>query len=126
MATKEDVEAAIQAAVAAFEITKKLGSYQRKKVLQKISTRLENRREEFARSIALEAGKPIKTARAEVDRAIFTFSVAAEETTRIGGEYLPLDWQEFTAGRWGIEKRFPLGPIAAITPFNFPLESGRA
>ena len=121
MATKEDVEAAIQAAVAAFEITKKLGSYQRKEVLQKISTRLENRREEFARSIALEAGKPIKTARAEVDRAIFTFSVAAEEATRIGGEYLPLDWQEFTAGRWGIEKRFPLGPIAAITPFNFPL-----
>jgi acyl-CoA reductase-like NAD-dependent aldehyde dehydrogenase len=121
LATKEDVEGAIQAAVVAFEITKKLGSYQRKAVLQKISTRLENRREEFARSIALEAGKPIKTARAEVDRAIFTFSVAAEEATRIGGEYLPLDWQEFTAGRWGIEKRFPLGPIAAITPFNFPL-----
>jgi acyl-CoA reductase-like NAD-dependent aldehyde dehydrogenase len=121
LATKEDVEAAIQAAVAAFEITKKLGSYQRKEVLQKISTRLDNRREEFARSVALEAGKPIKTARAEVDRAIFTFSVAAEEATRIGGEYLPLDWQEFTAGRWGIEKRFPLGAIAAITPFNFPL-----
>ena len=121
LATKDDGEAAIQVAVASFEITKKLGSYQRKEVLQKISTRLENRREEFARSIALEAGKPIKTARAEVDRAIFTFSVAAEEATRIGGEYLPLDWQEFTAGRWGIEKRFPLGPIAAITPFNFPL-----
>src|SRR5579871_290564 len=121
LATKEDVEGAIHAAVAAFEITKKLGSYQRKEVLQKISTRLENRREEFARSIALEAGKPIKTARAEVDRSIFTFSVAAEEATRIGGEYLPLDWQEFTAGRWGIEKRFPVGPIAAITPFNFPL-----
>ncbi len=121
LAPKEEVEAAIQAAVAAFGITKKLGSYQRKAVLQKISTRLENRREEFARSIALEAGKPIKTARAEVDRSIFTFSVAAEEATRIGGEYLPLDWQEFTAGRWGIEKRFPLGPIAAITPFNFPL-----
>jgi len=118
---KEDVEAAIEAAVSAFEVTKKLGSYQRKAVLQKISTRLENLREEFARSIALESGKPIKTARAEVDRAIFTFAVAAEEATRIGGEYLPLDWQEFTAGRWGIEKRFPIGPIAAITPFNFPL-----
>ena len=121
LAKKEDVEAAIQAAVAAFETTRKLGSYQRKAILQKISTRLENRREEFARSIALEAGKPIKTARAEVDRSIFTFSVAAEESTRIGGEYLPLDWQEFTAGRWGLEKRFPIGPIAAITPFNFPL-----
>ena len=52
---------------------------------------------------------------------IFTFTVAAEESTRIYGEYLPLDWQEFTAGRWGIVRRFPLGPIAGITPFNFPL-----
>ncbi len=60
LATKEDVEAAIQAAVAAFEITKKLGSYQRKEVLQKISSRLENRREEFARSIALEAASRLR------------------------------------------------------------------
>src|SRR6266496_1717369 len=57
----------------------------------------------------------------EVERAVFTFTVAAEESTRIYGEYLPLDWQEFTAGRWGIVRRFPLGPLAGITPFNFPL-----
>ena len=76
--------------------------------------------------IALEAGKPIKSARAEVDRAVFTFNVAAEETVRGYGEYLPLDWQQSTAGRWGIVKRFPLGPIAGITPFNFPFEPGRA
>ena len=56
-----------------------------------------------------------------MDRSIFTFTVAAEESTRIYGEYLPLDWQEFTAGRWGIVRRFPLGPIAGITPFNFPI-----
>ena len=56
-----------------------------------------------------------------MERAIFTFTVAAEESTRIYGEYLPLDSQEFTAGRWGIVRRFPLGPIAGITPFNFPL-----
>ena len=68
-----------------------------------------------------EAGKPIKTSRVEVDRAIFTFAVAAEEATRIGGEWLPLDWQASTAGRAGIVRRFPLGPIFAITPFNFPL-----
>ena len=79
------------------------------------------RKEEFARTLALEAGKPIKAARTEVDRAIFTFNVAAEESTRLYGEYLPLDWQEYTAGRWGIVRRFPLGPIAGITPFNFPL-----
>ncbi len=71
--------------------------------------------------MAQEAGKPLKASRTEVDRAIFTFSVAAEESTRIYGEYLPLDWQEFTAGRWGIVRRFPLGPIVGITPFNFPL-----
>src|SRR2546421_8338844 len=71
--------------------------------------------------MAQEAGKPIKAARTEVERAIFTFNVAGEESTRIYGEYLPLDWQEYTAGRWGIVRRFPLGPIAGITPFNFPL-----
>ena len=111
LATKEDVEAAIQAAVAAFGVTKKLGSYQRKEVLQKISTRLENRHEEFARSIALEAGKPIKTSRAEVDRAIFTFSVAAEEATRIGGEYLPLDWQELPLDAGASRNVFHLGRL---------------
>jgi glyceraldehyde-3-phosphate dehydrogenase (NADP+) len=71
--------------------------------------------------MALEAGKPIKTARAEVERAVFTFAVAAEEATRIGGEWLPLDWQASTAGRAAIVRRFSLGPILAITPFNFPL-----
>ena len=54
-------------------------------------------------------------------RQVFTFNIAAEETVRGYGEYLPLDWQQSTAGRWGIVKRFPLGPIAGITPFNFPL-----
>ena len=71
--------------------------------------------------MAAESGKPLKVARTEVERGIFTFNVAAEESTRIYGEYLPLDWQQFTAGRWGIVKRFPLGPVAGITPFNFPL-----
>ena len=126
LATKEDVEAAIQAAVAAFEITKKLGSYQRKEVLQKISTRLENRREEFARSIALEAGKPIKTARAEVDRAIFTFSVAAEEATRIGGEYLSLDWQEFTAGTLGHREALSTRADCRHHPIQLSSQSGGA
>ena len=79
------------------------------------------RREEFARTICQEAGKPIKTARIEVDRAIYTFQIAAEESTRIYGEYIPLDTLESTAGRWGLLRRFPLGPVFAITPFNFPL-----
>ena len=115
------IEAAIQAAVRAFEATRKLPSYERQRILRSVAQGITDRREDFARTIALEAGKPIRTARAEVERAVFTFSIAAEESTRIYGEWLPLDVQASTAGRWAIVRRFPLGPIAAITPFNFPL-----
>jgi acyl-CoA reductase-like NAD-dependent aldehyde dehydrogenase len=115
------IEMAIQAAVRAFEVTRKLPSHERQRILRSVAQGITDRREDFARTIALEAGKPIRTARAEVERAIFTFSIAAEESTRIYGEWLPLDLQAFAAGRWAIVRRFPLGPIAAITPFNFPL-----
>lgn len=120
-ATAEQLEQAIRAAVAAFETTRRLPAYERQRVLRAISDSIAARREEFARLMAMEAGKPIKTARAEVDRAVFTFAVAAEESVRIGGEWLPMDLQASTAGRMAIVRRFPLGPIAAITPFNFPL-----
>src|SRR5579859_6998534 len=120
-ATSSDVETAIRAATRAFEVTRRMGGYERQRILRAISAGIEKHHEELTRMVALEAGKPIKTARVEVDRAVFTFSVAAEEAVRVGGEYLPLDWQASTAGRWGIVRRFPLGPIAAITPFNFPI-----
>src|SRR6266478_4276601 len=120
-ATREHAERAIQAAVKAFGSTRRLPAFERQRVLRSIAQHILSRKDEFARTLAQEAGKPLKAARTEVERAIFTFTVAAEESTRIYGEYLPLDWQEFTAGRWGIVKRFPLGPIAGITPFNFPL-----
>ncbi len=115
------IESAIQAAARAFEVTRKLPSYERQRILRSVAQGITDRREDFARTIALEAGKPIRTARAEVERAIFTFSIAAEESTRICGEWLPLDLQAFATGRWAIVRRFPLGPLAAITPFNFPL-----
>ena len=118
---RKHVEAAIAASVKAFEVSRQLGAYERQRVLRVISEGIGARREEFARTLALEAGKPIKTARVEVDRAILTFSIAAEESTRIYGEWLPLDVQAATAGRWAIVRRFPIGPIATITPFNFPL-----
>jgi acyl-CoA reductase-like NAD-dependent aldehyde dehydrogenase len=118
---REHVETAIAAAVKAFGTTRRLPAFERQRVLRRVSENISERKQEFARTMAQEAGKPIKAARTEVERAIFTFNVAAEESTRIYGEYLPLDWQEFTAGRWGIVRRFPLGPIAGITPFNFPL-----
>src|SRR6201987_818275 len=114
-------EAAVRAAQRAFETTKKSPSYERKGILNAISEGIRARHEDFSQVILFKAGKPIKTARVEVDRAIFTFAVAAEEATRIGGEWLPLDLQSSVASRAGIVGRFPVGAILAITPFNFPL-----
>ncbi len=120
-ATPTHVETAIQAAVRAFGATHKIPTYERQRILRAVAQGIADHRDEFTRLMALEAGKPIRAARAEVDRAVFTFTVAAEESVRIGGEWLPLDLQASTAGRWAIVRRFPVGPISAITPFNFPL-----
>jgi acyl-CoA reductase-like NAD-dependent aldehyde dehydrogenase len=119
--TRQHAEEAIAAAQRAFGTTKRLPAYERQRVLRAIAQALAERKEEFARVLALEAGKPIKAARVEVERAILTFSVAAEEATRINGETLPLDLQPAARGRWAILRRFPLGVVSAITPFNFPL-----
>jgi len=119
--TREHANDAIAAAVKAFGTTKRLPAFERQRVLRRVAESILARKEEFAHTISQEAGKPIRAARLEVDRSVFTFKVAAEEATRIHGEYLPLDWTESTTGRWGIVRRFPLGPIAGITPFNFPL-----
>jgi len=118
------LELAVNSALRCFEITRRLPGYERNRVLEEVSQGIASRREEFARVMALESGKPLKTARIEVDRAIFTFHVAAEETLRIEGEWMSLDWQPAAAGRSAVLRSFPLGPIAAITPFNFPLNLG--
>jgi glyceraldehyde-3-phosphate dehydrogenase (NADP+) len=117
----EEIEAAIAAAAAAFETTRRLASHERASVLERVSMRIAERRDELARTIALEAGKPLKTAKVEADRASFTFKVAAEESKRIYGEIVPLDWIPGTEGRVAHVRRIPLGPIAGISPFNFPL-----
>jgi acyl-CoA reductase-like NAD-dependent aldehyde dehydrogenase len=120
-ASAHDVERAIAAAVAAFEITRHLAAWQREEVLTNISQGIAARRDELAETIALEAGKPLKTALLEVDRAVFTFKVAAEETKRIYGEIVPLDWLPGNENRRAEIRRVPLGVIAGISPFNFPL-----
>src|SRR5258707_13585586 len=104
---REHAEAAIAAAVKAFGTTRRLPAFERQRVLRQIASGMLERKEEFSRTLAQEAGKPIKTARIEVDRAIFTFNIAAEEKVRGYGEYLPLDWQQSTAGSVGSGKRFP-------------------
>src|SRR3954454_12103032 len=116
-----EIESAIAAAARVFETTRKLPSWQRAEILNRVALGIEAQREEFARTIALEAGKPIKTARQEADRAAFTFRVAAEEAKRIYGEIVPLDWLPGNEGRVAHVRRVPLGPVAGISPFNFPL-----
>ena len=115
------LEQAIQAAVSAFEVTRKLPGHKRAAVLRKVSELIAARAEPLARTIALEAGKPIKQARVEVGRSAATFAAAAEEATRFQDELLHLDATPGGEGRQGIVRRFPIGPIAAISPFNFPL-----
>src|SRR5438045_8665362 len=121
LAGPEEVRAALDANVAAARAARVMPAYARAAALRKIATGLESAREEFARTLALEAGKPITQARTEIDRAVFVFNDAAEEATRIDGEVLPADVLPSGAGRIGITRRFPLSPIAAITPFNFPV-----
>ena len=120
-AEQGQVEEALAAADNAFEKTRRLSSHERSAVLEKISAGIRERKEELARSITLQSGKIIRDARAEVDRAVMTFDIASEEAKRLGGEFIPLDLSAATSGRWGITRRFPVGVVTAITPFNFPL-----
>ena len=121
LATPDDVESAITAATRTFRNTRKMPVHQRAGILEKIVESLKAQREELARLITLEAAKPIRTARAEVNRAIGTFTDALEECKRIRGEWLPLDLDASSEGSSALVRRFPIGPITAITPFNFPL-----
>ena len=117
----DDLEQAIQAAVAAFEVTRKLPGHKRAAVLRKVAELIAARAEPLARMIALEAGKPIKQARVEVGRSSATFAAAADEATRFHDELLHLD----AKGRQGTVRHFPIGPVAAISPFNAPRAGSR-
>src|SRR6476619_3061555 len=120
-ATEAQYEEAVEAAVAAFEVTRHLPAYERGRILRDISAGIKARREELGRLISLEAGKPIRDALVEVDRAVLTFRLGAEEAERMTGELIPLDLMPASKDRVGITRRFPIGPIAGISPFNFPL-----
>ena len=113
---------AITAAFNARESLQSLTNAARGVALDRIRAGLIERKEEIARTLAGESGKPIRDARTELDRAAHTFQIAAEEARRFGtGETIPLDRIETSAGRYGITRRFPVGVIGAITPFNFPI-----
>ncbi|MEI6666530.1 MAG: aldehyde dehydrogenase family protein [Acidobacteriota bacterium] len=121
LASAADVERATVAAVEAAPVMRQLPLYRRAEILMQAAAVLKRRREEIGHALAGEAGKPIREAVTEVDRAALTFHVAAEEARRLGGEVIPLDLAAFAKGRFAILRRFPLGPVAGISPFNFPL-----
>ena len=121
LAGPEEVRAALDGNVAAARACRDMPAYARAAALRKVADGLAAAREELARTLALEAGKPIAQARLELDRAVFVFRDAAEEATRIEGEVFPADAAPAGAGRIALTRRFPLSPIAAITPFNFPV-----
>jgi glyceraldehyde-3-phosphate dehydrogenase (NADP+) len=121
LAGPSDVEKAIQMAAETFQKSRKLPSHERARILKEISKGIAVRKEEIAKMIVQENGKPIRDSRMEVDRAVMTFEIASEEAKRIPGELIPMDLRSDAEGRWGILKRFPIGPITAITPFNYPL-----
>ncbi|MFC1724211.1 aldehyde dehydrogenase family protein [candidate division KSB1 bacterium] len=116
-----DIEKTAEFAKKGFEATKKLPSHKRSEILKNIAEGIKNNSEDLSKTLALEAGKPIKFAAGEVDRAVLTFTIASEETKRICGEFIDLDLNAVSENRYGIVKRFPMGPILAISPFNFPL-----
>ncbi|MBI4686985.1 MAG: aldehyde dehydrogenase family protein [Nitrospirae bacterium] len=117
----KEAEAAIEAAHNARDKTAKMPSHAKADILQNISNRIISQKEELAKAITLECGKPVTDSRAEVERAALTFRIASEEAARLGGEFIPLDRNKFSEGRWGITRRFPAGTVFGITPFNFPL-----
>jgi acyl-CoA reductase-like NAD-dependent aldehyde dehydrogenase len=120
-AAESDVEEAIASTCQAAAEMGRLASHARYDILQQIAALIYRRREQFASTITAEAGKPIADAKREVSRAIQTFTIAAEEAKRIPGEVLPLDWTPGFDSYLGILRRYPIGPVLGITPFNFPL-----
>jgi glyceraldehyde-3-phosphate dehydrogenase (NADP+) len=116
-----DVEDAIRGAVRAFETTRQYSAAERAAILSRIIIGIERRKNEISRTIALEAGKCLKHADAEVARTVCTFTLAMEEAKRCGGEMLPLDILSANKGRLGLVRRFPIGPVSGISSFNFPL-----
>lgn len=120
-ATEADVEEAVASTASAAAAMAKLPAHARYNMLQQIAALLYRRRDELASLITAEAGKPIADAKREVSRAVQTFTVAAEESRRIPGDVIPLDWTPGTDSYLGIMRRVPIGPILGITPFNFPL-----
>lgn len=116
----EEIERALAAAASGFEESRRLPGHRRADILRAIREALERRRAEVVATIVAEAGKPVRFAEAEFERGLTTLRLASEEATRIEGELLPVDIEPRGEGAFCAVSRFPVGPVTAITPFNFP------
>jgi acyl-CoA reductase-like NAD-dependent aldehyde dehydrogenase len=121
LADEQTIDKAIEAAHKSFEAVRAIPAYKRQEVLYHCVDRFTERFEELAMVLCIEAGKPINDSRGEVTRLIETFKIAAEESVRMTGEYVPLDRSPRGEGYVSTWKRVPIGPCSFISPFNFPL-----
>lgn len=119
--TDDDVEEALARAADTFEESRTLPTHARAEALMHISRRISERADEIAETIAREGGKPLKWSTVEANRAVSTFRWAAEETRRGEGDLIRLDTEPSLGSRLGVVRRFPLGPVVGISPFNFPV-----
>jgi acyl-CoA reductase-like NAD-dependent aldehyde dehydrogenase len=120
-ATAEQVRQAVGAAVVGYRENRDLPAHRRVAAMSRAAHLLEERRDEFAKILAREGSKTIREARGEAGRAVHTLTLSAEEGRRILGKTIPFDTYPGSENRWGYYFRFPIGVIAAITPFNDPL-----
>ncbi len=118
---RKELELAVGAAKDVRELLKQMPAYERYEALMKIREGIIARRQVFARLICMESGKPVRYALAETDRSIQVFTVAAEESRRLPSEYIAIDWTKAGKGKEGLVRYFPVGIVAGISPFNFPL-----
>lgn len=121
LAGEQELKQSIVAAQKCARALAALPSYRRYNILLQISNSIKTNREKLAETLCLESAKPMRYALGEVDRAAQTFLIAAEESKRLPKEYISLDWTPAGMGREGFIKHFPIGLIAGISPFNFPI-----
>ena len=121
LAGQDELENAISGAESVKEEMQNLPTYRRYEILRQISDTIKEKREDLAQVLAKESGKPIRYALGEIDRASQTFLIAAEESKRLPGGYISIDWTPKGEGKEGWIKYFPVGMVAGISPFNFPL-----
>ena len=121
MASADDMDDAMAAALAGFEQTRRLPSYRRSEILETIGRLMRERFDELVEAMILEGGKNRKTALGEATRALETIKVSAEEARRLTGEVFSIDWTPAGVNRQGFTRRAPIGTVLGITPFNYPL-----